>query len=593
MFIFSFKTKGRFLIQHIVISGNFITLYTSKKDSIEIQPLITKLELSTNISGDHPKHRFLHNPFLSFSKVGDALPHKHLVFSKRDRLTNLREICHFMLGRQSNLELRQQDHKELLAAVDKERADRGDKEFPEYIKTSFETCDLTIPFLPSQEVELLLKQFQQYLESTHLPRYIERVSNQAEQFLDKNWNVIYGNIIGWSSEEKLSEMDRQIIDYYELLCDFRIVLLGINHDNSIKYNQLALGILSDLKKNPCYKDESQKMEFPFYAVVNQLECRIMANVNKKLIRFTALMVALINIGLQSYRNSDNNDLVKNSLVSVASGILTDVIFQPIYAKLNERQRLSVLNKDLREAKLFAPFKGFHNYAYDTLFCFLNSKEMQMVKRVNKRFNEQSNKIAAETKKQIFYMVGNPILVSAKRWIGNSDRFFNYRSHVPENELKASFPKNGNVKLFENIDKAIKHERSLMSGDPGEDNVHKPGVFKVQYLRKIKLQSLELDISEEPVEVSENKGEDRALRLRLLQNAPFSEYLAAIPIKDINPASLETDVQNVLPLAGILQIDIGDQRYSEIGYATYTNAIPQKVEKRPSFCSSLTSKCTIM
>ena len=74
-----------------MISGNYLTFYTTTANCSALQPVINHFQLKSSFA-DSPEHQFLHHPVVDFSRQGDRYPHKHLKFHKDDRSQALKEI---------------------------------------------------------------------------------------------------------------------------------------------------------------------------------------------------------------------------------------------------------------------------------------------------------------------------------------------------------------------------------------------------------------------------------------------------------------------------------------------------------------------
>ncbi len=101
-----------------------------------------------------------------------------------------------------------------------------------------------------------------------------------------------------------------------------------------------------------------------------------------------------------------------------------------------------------------------------------------------------------TKNQIFFAVGEPLLISAprSRWhtlqnylfgVGYDALYINFRSSIPQEEIKQSFPKNGTIKLFLSQEDALVYARFLRKiikaeSDSYEANTYyQPAIFTVK------------------------------------------------------------------------------------------------------------------
>lgn len=107
-----------------------------------------------------------------------------------------------------------------------------------------------------------------------------------------------------------------------------------------------------------------------------------------------------------------------------------------------------------------------------------------------------------TKNKIFFAVGDPLVISAPRsffhkcqnWffgVGYDVLCINFRSSIPKEEIKQSFPKSGTIKLFLSEGDALIYARSLRkivkaeSDNHEADTYYQPAIFTVKCLISIK------------------------------------------------------------------------------------------------------------
>jgi len=330
MFIYTFKSKGNYLVNHVVITGKHLTLYTTQNSCGAIQPLINKLKLSDNtMSGDHPAHSFLHNPFVSFSKKGDSVPHKHLKFKDTNNLENLKSIFIFLLARQNSNELRKKDYDDFLAAINQERKDRGDKEFPSYVKKALNEYDLTTPFFPADELETLLFEYKKHLGSNSFIRYAEQIAEYAEEILDKNWETIYSKQI-FCAKDKLSDEEKQLINFYNCLTELRIALLGIHYENSVNWYELAINTINHINNNSYFKKikSIQDMLNIFSKKIPEISAAIDLNIQKTKQKY--LLILVVGLSILDYFRVDSNKKYLIDVTSIGlSCIIANYAYKPI------------------------------------------------------------------------------------------------------------------------------------------------------------------------------------------------------------------------------------------------------------------------
>ena len=177
MFIYEFKNPSRILITKIVISGFYLTLYTSKALSQELNPMIKAFGLSNIRFTEDPAHIYCHHPYIEFSALGDGVPHKHLILpTDKERVNSLRELLHFLVERQSNFSLRQQDYQNFVTALETERKSYGHKTFPLQVQEASDQYDTKTPFILEEEVDRILSSFIRYTNDPHYLK-LEAINN--------------------------------------------------------------------------------------------------------------------------------------------------------------------------------------------------------------------------------------------------------------------------------------------------------------------------------------------------------------------------------------------------------------------------------
>ncbi|MFA6302370.1 MAG: hypothetical protein WC627_04445 [Legionella sp.] len=268
MFIYEFKSSSTCLITKIVISGPYLTVYTSKKNCQEFNAVTTELDLKSTITGDHPSHVFCHTPFVAFSARGDSIPHKHLQFSHTDRQAQLKDFFSALLVKQNNPDVRQTDFDTFVHELNKERESYQDEVFPSSVMDAINGYDRTTPFLPADEVEHALDAFAQYLKDSKRLQ-IENVSIQAEKLLNDNWHVIYINHIT-CFENTLDKNEQSLCDYFDNLLNLRTALLALmSQPNAVQYALEAQTIIQQLRTNKTFQADTE-----FQTCINAIEQQI-------------------------------------------------------------------------------------------------------------------------------------------------------------------------------------------------------------------------------------------------------------------------------------------------------------------------------
>ncbi|MBS1653091.1 MAG: hypothetical protein JSU07_13880 [Bacteroidetes bacterium] len=196
----------------------------------------------------------------------------------------------------------------------------------------------------------------------------------------------------------------------------------------------------------------------------------------------------------------------------------------------------------------------NNDVYLYIFTFLKCKEIRNSYFVSKQFNVIAKKsyeiLVKKTKEQIFYMVGNPILISSPRSIvnkaintlfgvGYDTLYINFRKAISEAEIKKSFPSQEKIKLFTSEEEALSYSRYLRNVEnPNSydgEKIYQPAIFKVQYLGKM---------------------EDRFLKKEtlLIDSHNEDDYFDGQLKIDIE--YFEVDKCNIMPYSGNLKIKKG-------------------------------------
>lgn len=261
MFIYEFKSGSNCLISKIVISGQYLTVYTSKENCCEFQDIISSLNLKCSVSGDHPFHTFCHTPFIEFSEHGSSIPHKHLRFPDRcDRTSYLKQFLEALIARQCDLTARQLAHTKLLSELNDERESYGDTVFPQHIQQAIDDYDLDSPFIPSKEMDHVLAAFASSLQDTSRLN-IEEVSVHAQQLFDDNWDVLYNKHYICMGND-LTDDEIILCNYYDSLLALRISLLAImSMPNNAEYVFKVNTILQEIRSNKFYLTNPTQSSF--------------------------------------------------------------------------------------------------------------------------------------------------------------------------------------------------------------------------------------------------------------------------------------------------------------------------------------------
>jgi hypothetical protein len=257
MFIYEVKSADSCLMTKIVISGDHLVIYTNKPNSQELNGIMHSFNLESVVSGDHPAHIFCHNPYIKFSALGDSIPHKHFKFPpKVDRFDYLKQIFDFLVNRQNNQSLRKKDYDTFIFNLNEERQSYGHKQFPPEVQKAIDCYDLKTPYIPKDEIEVILASFSQYINCTHNMN-IENISIHAEALLDKHWGIIYIKPM-LSFEEKFSENETILCAYFDALLKLRENLLGtMSKPNNLDFYYKAANTLKKIQVNAAYLNDEK------------------------------------------------------------------------------------------------------------------------------------------------------------------------------------------------------------------------------------------------------------------------------------------------------------------------------------------------
>ena len=261
MFIYEFKPGFNCLITKIVISGQYLTVYTSKNNCYEFQDIVNALNLRCHVSADHPFHTYCHTPYIQFSALGSSVPHKHLRFPDNyDRSAYLRQFFEALIFSQNDLTSRQLAHSKLLTELNKERESYGDTEFPQHIQQAIDSYDLDNPFIPLEEIDQVLAAFTSYLQDTDRLN-IEKVSMHSQQLLTDYWDVLYNNHYIRTGND-LSDDEINLCNYFDSLLALRIALLGImSMPNNSEYVLKVNTIVKEIRSNQFFLTDTTRSCF--------------------------------------------------------------------------------------------------------------------------------------------------------------------------------------------------------------------------------------------------------------------------------------------------------------------------------------------
>lgn len=139
-----------------------------------------------------------------------------------------------------------------------------------------------------------------------------------------------------------------------------------------------------------------------------------------------------------------------------------------------------------------------------IFSFFTKNELNNNRLVSKSFKNISdtalNDLVKRTRGQIFYLVGEPILITSPRsttnkiantifGVGYDVLYINFRNNISQAEIRSSFPpKKEIIRLFKLEEHALAYARSLRTIENPDstkwEKVYQPAIFKVQYLKTL-------------------------------------------------------------------------------------------------------------
>lgn len=273
MFIYEFKSKDA-LISKIVISNSYLTIYTNKPHSPELNPMIDHFKLRSIRFAEDPNHVFCHNPYIKFSAQGDAIPHKHLRFPPDiDRLAYLKEIFNYLIDRQADLGLKRQDQQSFIQALNEEREFRKHDHFPKDIQEVLDNYNASMPYIAENEVEIIIDLYSHYINDAYYSN-VEAVNERAAKLFKDNGKIINKRILNFQSIT-LSEIEQQICSYYQALLDLREILLAIdNNSNNINLYHNTREIIEEVITNPNYKND-----IPFSENIKYINSFVQSKIN--------------------------------------------------------------------------------------------------------------------------------------------------------------------------------------------------------------------------------------------------------------------------------------------------------------------------
>lgn len=151
-----------------------------------------------------------------------------------------------------------------------------------------------------------------------------------------------------------------------------------------------------------------------------------------------------------------------------------------------------------------------------LFTFFDAKTLKVFGQASKSYKNQFDELIDATKSQIFYVVGNPILIHpvASRIKstffsllneGGFDMYYKNRV-ISDDEILDSFNniKENSIPLFHNESDAINYAVSIQYSSYG--SVYYPAIFQAQYLKKIS-GTLELKSQNDNIKYTEVNKKD--------------------------------------------------------------------------------------
>lgn len=323
MFIYTFTTKGKYLLSHIVITCSYLTLYFNKENPLEISFLAEDLHMRRIKFVEDPAHKLMHNPMVKFSSLGERAPHQHMKFNSEDRKKELTNIFLYLIEKQKDTKYRREFFHKICCDIENDRLRSGQKELPEEIQSAIDAYDFTIPFLPSQEVELLLKKFNKYLQSAGFAKKAEDIGNYSEKLLHTHGTFLY--LKPWEDPETLQE--KHLNALYKNLLDLRIEMLRLDAEK-YSYSRNASKQLESILNTPYFLDfqnpdylELVHLLKPIEKLISERNKENIYKTNLIFITLPALSVGLAEIYLYYRYNDVNASLFNTVFYSSLAGLV--------------------------------------------------------------------------------------------------------------------------------------------------------------------------------------------------------------------------------------------------------------------------------
>lgn len=143
------------LLKSIQIQGPFITIYGRKTVGEELSGVLEELK-GRVIQGDDIEHDAIHDNMVDALFWSNENPHVHYTMPNKSLENGITDLITAIFQCQ-NPTVREQDHRKLLASVERDRLRLGDKELPDYIKKTLAQIDTKSPFFLSQNSQELIQ----------------------------------------------------------------------------------------------------------------------------------------------------------------------------------------------------------------------------------------------------------------------------------------------------------------------------------------------------------------------------------------------------------------------------------------------------
>ncbi|WP_165476868.1 hypothetical protein [Legionella fairfieldensis] len=287
---------------------------------------------------EDPAHVLMHNPAIEFSRLGDAVPHQHMEFNSQDRVEELKNVFLYLKKQEDSIERRNLFNK-ISQQLNEDRLKCGDQALPPEIQAAINDYNFTIPFLPSQEIELLLKQFSDYLQSDSFAKKAEDVGVYSEKLLRIYRDCFYSTSL---QENLKTPQERQLNNFYKNLLGLRIELLRLDAEPYYCTQKASDYLESILRVRflEFSKIDSSQLIHLLNAVERLLTVRNKERTQKASLMFAAM--AALGVGFSElylyYRFSDmNTSLSYSVLYGSLAGIVgyttiktADYISRPLF-----------------------------------------------------------------------------------------------------------------------------------------------------------------------------------------------------------------------------------------------------------------------